>query len=194
MKKSLFVLLFAACICLAGCQPVPMAAADGAGWDDNWITIGGIIGVDTPEGIVHRENNDSLSIKGMYYATWSIGEAEPYINEDGDETDLYDAQIYLLLAGYNAAEKAEESAAEWQSMAGERYIVDQTLSVNCNGQDFTVLTYTFDSETNPFAAGASAFGVYRNYAVSVEMSCREGFDGDPLEVLTDFLEHCHYSA
>lgn len=194
MKKSLFVLLLAACACLAGCAPVPSAAADGSPWSDSWITVGGIVGVDTPDGVDHRENNDSLSIRGMYYATWSIGEPEPYINEDGGEAQLYDAQIYLLLAGYDASEKAEESTAEWQAMANERYAVDQTLSSTCSGQDFTVLTYAFDSETNPYARGASAFGVYRNYAISVELSCREGFAGDPLEILTNFLEHCHYST
>lgn len=194
MKKSLLALLLAACVCLAGCQPIPVTAADGASWSDEWVTIGGIVGVDTPAGIDYRENNDALSIRGMYYAAWSIGEAEPYTNADGDEAQLYDAQIYFLLAGYDAAEKAEANAAEWQSMARERYAVEQTLPAVCNGQDFTVLTYSFDSETNPYANGASAFGVYRNYAVSVELSCREDFAGSPLEILTDFLEHCHYST
>lgn len=194
MKRYLLPLLLAGCICLAGCTPVPTAAADGATWSDDWVTVGGVIGVDTPDGIDHQENNDSLSIRGMYYATWSIGGAEAYTNEDGDEAQLYDAQIYLLLAGYDAAEKAEDSAAEWQAMANDRYVVDQTLSTTCNGQDFTVLTCNFDSETNPYARGASAFGVYRNYAISVELSCREGFTGDLLEILTDFLDHCHYSA
>ena len=194
MKKSLLVLLLAVCVCLAGCTQVPTAAADGTAWSDDWITVGGIVGVDTPAGISPRENSDALAVNGMYYATWSIGEPEPYTNEDGDEAQLYDAQIYLLLAGYNAAEKAEESAAQWQAMANERYAVDQAQSAVCNGQEFSVLTYTFDSETNPYARGASAFGVYGNYAVSVELSCRETFNGDPLEVLTDFLEHCHYST
>ena len=194
MKRSLLALLLAGCICLAGCTPVPTATTDGADWDDDWVTIGGIVGVDTPEGIDPRENNDALSVQGMYYATWSIGGSEPYTNEDGDEAQLYDAQIYFLLAGYDAAEKAEASAVEWVSMANERYTVSQTLSQACGGQAFTVLAYTFDSDTNPYSAGASAFGVYRNYAISVELSCREGFTGDPLEILTDFLDHCHYSA
>ena len=194
MKKPLIVLLLAACACLAGCAQIPTAAADGAAWGDDWITVGGIIGVDTPAGIDPRENSDALSVNGMYYATWSIGESEPYTNEDGDEAQLYDAQIYLLLAGYNAAEKAEESAAQWQAMANDRYAVEQTQSAVCNGQEFSVLAYAFDSETNPYARGASAFGVYGNYAVSVELSCREDFSGDPLDVLTDFLEHCHYST
>ena len=193
MKKFILVLL-ALCLCLTGCgQPIPVQAADGASWSDDWVTVGGILGVDTPTGIDYRENNDTLGIRGMYYATWSIGEAELTINEDGDEAQLYDVQIYLLLAGYDAAEKAEESAVEWETIANDRYAVEQTLSATCNGQDFTLLTYTYVSETNPYARGASAFGVYRNYAINVELSCREDFTDDPQEILTDFLEHCHYN-
>lgn len=194
MRKFALVLM-ALCLCLSGCgQPIPVQAADGADWSENWVTVGNVVGVDTPEGMAPQGNNDALAANGMYYAIWSMGASEPYTNEDGDEVDLYDAQIHLLLAGYNAVEKAEENAEEWRSMANDRYVVEQTKSLTCNGQEFTVLTYTFDSKTNPYARGASAFGVYRNYAISVELSCREGFTGDPLEVLTDFLEHCHYST
>lgn len=194
MKRFIPVLL-ALCLCLTGCgQPAPVRAADGAPWSGGWITVGGILGVDTPAGIDPRENNDTLSGKGMYYAAWSIGEAEPYVNADGGEAQVYDAQICLLLAGYNGAEKAEDALAEWESIANDRYAVEQTLSATCNGQDFTLLTYIYVSETNPYDRGASAFGVYRNYAINVEVSCREGFTGDPREILTDFLEHCHYSA
>ena len=75
------------------------------------MSVGNVIGIDTPEGLTPRENNDALTANGMYYATWSIGEAEPYTNEDGDEAQLYDAQVYVLLAGYNKAEKAKSSAA-----------------------------------------------------------------------------------
>ncbi len=193
MKRLVPVLLIL-CLCLTGCgQPIPVQAADGAPWNDDWVTVGGIIGVDTPAGITHQENNDSLSIKGMYYATWSIGEAEPYVNDDGNEAQLYDAQIYLLLAGYDGAEKAEESTAEWEAIANDHYAVEQTMPVTCGGLEFTLLTYTYVSETNPYARGASAFGVYRNYAINVEVSCREGFAGSPQEILSDFLEHCHYS-
>lgn len=194
MKKfGLFLLTLA--LCLTGCgQASPLQAEDGSAWSDDWVTVGNVVGVETPEGMTARENNTALATSGMYYATWSIGEAEPYVNEDGEDAEIYDAQTYLLLAGYNAAEKAEENMAKWMSMANERYTVDGTQFVTCNGQTFTVLTYSFDSETNPYAKGASAFGVYRNYALSVELSCREGFSGDPLDVLADFLEHCHYST
>lgn len=138
-----------------------------------------------------RENSDALSAKGMYYATWSIGEAEEIFNENGDQAQVYDAQVYLLLSGFNDAVKAEETAAEWLGLAYEQYAVDAEAAETCNGQEYT---YTYTSETNPYAWGISAFGNYGNYAVSVELSCREDFDGNALDILADFLEHCHYAA
>lgn len=195
MKRRIFALLLAACICLTGCsQSVPRQAADGAAWDEAWASVGNVVGVDTPEGMTARENNDALAASGMYYATWSIGAAEPYVNEDGQEAQIYDAQICLLLAGYDAAGKAEDSAAEWLELASGRYAVEGTSAETYNGQSFTVITCAYDSETNPYAGGASAFGVYRNYAINVELSCREGFNGNVQEILADFLENCHYAV
>lgn len=196
MKKWYWMVL---CLCgllgLTGCgEAVPETAADGAAWNDGWINVGNVLGVDAPEGMTIRENSDALDAKGMYYASWSTGEAESISNEDGDGAEIYDAQVSLLLAGYRDTGKAEEAAAEWRTMAEEQYAVEETSTQVYNGQEFTVLTCTYPSETNPYARGASAFGVYGNYAISVELSCREGFDGDALEILGDFLEHCHYAA
>ena len=71
MKRHVFALLLAGCICLAGCaQSVPRQAADGAVWDERWVSVGNVIGIDTPEGLTPRENNDALTANGMYYATW----------------------------------------------------------------------------------------------------------------------------
>ena len=71
MKRHVFALLLAGCICLAGCaQPIPRQAADGAAWDEQWVSVGNVIGIDTPEGLTPRENNDALTANGMYYATW----------------------------------------------------------------------------------------------------------------------------
>lgn len=195
MKRHVFALLLAGCICLAGCaQSIPRQAADGAAWDEHWVSVGNVIGIDTPKGLTPQENNDALTANGMYYATWSIGEAEPYTNEDGDEAQLYDAQVYVLLAGYNKAEKAKSRAAEWMDMASSQYAIEETSAETYNGQEFTVINYTYESDTNPYARGASAFGVYRNYAISVELSCREKFDGSAQEILAGFLSNCHYAA
>ena len=122
-----------------------------------------------------------------------MGEAVPYTNADGDEAQLYDAQVYLLLSGSTSADLAEDALAQWQEMARQQYVVEGTDTQTHNGQGFTVITYTFDSETNPYARGASAYGVYRNYAVSVEFTCRQDFDGDAAQLLARFLDSCHYA-
>ena len=182
-------------LCLTGCgASAPETAADGTAWSEDWVTVGNVVGVETPEGLTARENSDALSAKGMYYATWSLGEAEEVLNEDGEAAQVYDAQVYLLLAGYDSTAKAEEAAAEWLDMAYEQYAVDTEAVETRNGQEYTVITYTYTSETNPYAWGVSAFGAYGNYAISVELSCREDFYGNALEILANFLDHCHYAA
>lgn len=193
LRRGILCLLCLLCLTACG-APDPETAADGTAWSSSWVTVGNVLGIETPEDMTPRENSDALSVKGIYYATWSMGEAETIVNEDGDEAQLYDAQIYLLLAGYDDTEKAEEAAAEWLGMTSEQYAVEATGKETYNGQDFTVIDCTYVSETNPYARGASAFGIYGNYAVSAELSCRERFDGNAPEILADFLEHCHYAA
>ena len=197
MKKAIGALLAGVlCLGLAGCTaaPPPEKAADGSGWEERWITVGGVVGVDTPDGMVHRENNEALAADGMYYATWSMGEGEPYTNADGDEATLYGAQVYLLLSGCRSAEEAESTLAQWKDMANRQYAVESAAEEVHNGLDFTVIAYTFDSGENPYSHGASAFGVYRNYAVSVEFTCRQGFDGGAAGLLGRFLDNCHYAV
>lgn len=196
MKKPVMLLLAALCLGLTGCAPnqPPERAADGSSWDEGWVTVGGVIGVDAPSGMDPRENNEALAANGMYYATWSMGESEPYINGDGEEAELYDAQVYLLLGKYRSAKDAENTLAQWKDMASLNYVIESTVEETHNGVDFTVITYTFESEENPYARGASAFGVYRNCAVSVELTCQENFGGDASQLLARFLDHCHYAA
>ena len=67
-------------------------------------------------------------------------------------------------------------------MAELQHVVDETTEESHNDQDFTVITYSFHSEANPYARKASAFGVYRNYAVSMELACRENCDGDAAQL------------
>ena len=196
MKRAAVCLLIATlCLGLAGCGalPTPEKAADGAAWSEEWVTVGSVVGVDTPDGMTFRENNEALAANGMHYATWSIGEGKPYTNADGEEATLYDAQVYLLLGGYKSGEEAQDTMAQWQEMAQAQYTVGETAEAVHNGQKFSLITYTFDGETNPYARGASAFGVYRNYAISVEFTCREGFDGGAEKLLAQFLDNCHYA-
>ena len=194
-KAAVFLLIGAFCLGLAGCSgpKPPEQAADGTAWDESWVTVGSVIGVDTPAGMDPRENNDALAVNGMYYATWSIGEGEPYTNADGEEATLYDAQVFLLLGGYKSAEEAEDTLTQWMEMAGSQYEVGETAEETHNGQNFTIITYSFNSEANPYARGASAFVTYRNYALSVELTCRQDFEGDAARLLAQFLDACHYA-
>lgn len=137
MKKRL-VLCLCTMLVLSGCGKAALPkAVDGTAWGEDWVTLGNVVGVDTPEGLTAQENSDALSAKGMCYATWSIGQAEPHINEDGEDAQLYDAQVYLLTAGYDSTQKAAEAAEEWLAMANERYAVEETKTEAYNGQEFS---------------------------------------------------------
>ena len=196
MKRIAIALIFSVlCLCLSGCGTVllPEKAADGLDWDKSWVTVGSVIGVDTPDGMEPRENNEALEAQGMSYATWSIGEGVSFTNADGEDAQLYDAQVFLLLSGSKSVELAEDTLAQWQEMARQQYVIEGTVTETHNGQEFTVITYSFDSDTNPYARGASAYGVYRNYAVSVEFVCQPYFDGDAAQLLARFLDNCHYA-
>lgn len=184
------------CLALAGCAaaPAPEKAADGTDWSEDWVTVGGVLGVDTPEGMEPQENNEALAANGMYYATWSMGEGAPCVNEDGDEAQVYDVQVYLLLSSAKSGQEAENTLAQWRELAKDRYAIEETYTQVRGGQEFTVITYTFDSDANPYARGASAFGLYRSCAINVELACRGEFDGDAAQLLTGFLDNCHYAA
>ena len=57
-----------------------------------------------------------------------------------------------------------------------------------------MVTYTFANKENPYARGVSAFGVYENCAVCVELTCQDGYDEDLQEMLIDFLQECSYGS
>lgn len=192
MKKKLVVFMLSiALLCAAGCA-APSEAVDGTPWSADWITLGHVLGVEKPgHGLTLQ---DDKAAKKMYYASWSIGEAQLYTTSDGYETEVYDAQLVFLVADLKTAASAQSSVDEWLDMAGNTYAVTDATQKIYNGQEFTVLTYTFASEDSPFAYGASAFTAYGAYAISVEFSCQDTFEGNAGEILADVLEHCHYAA
>lgn len=191
MKKLLALLLPALFLfSLSGCYQSPAAAVDGTPWAEDWELIGTVMGVEAPEnGLTLMDNNGALAAMDMFYATWTIGEATAITNEDDEEAQVFDAQLYLLADGNQAPEEAQETIESWIS----RYNVQEMLSATCNSQPFTLVRYTFDSETNPYARGLSAFGVYETYAIAAELVCQDAFDGDLYQILTEFLEGCHYA-
>lgn len=194
--KRFIVCLLTLCLLLSGCaRSAPDKAADGTAWDENWTTLGGVLGVEEPgHELTLQDNKDALSVTDMYLASWTIGEGAPYVNEDGDEVVLYPARLDVLVYGRKDADAAQQAVADWTARQAETYDVTASQKQTCNGQNYTVSAYTCKSETNPYSRGVSAFGVYKDYAVSAELNCLDSFTGDEAAILTDFLDGCHYAA
>lgn len=197
MKKRSILLAAAALglALLAGCSAPPAQAADGTAWSEDWATLGSVLGAEAPEnGLVLQDNNTALAAADMYYAFWTAGEPAAYINEDGDEVQLYAARLDLLVCGCKSADEARKTLAEWQARQQEPYTVGAARTECYNGQEYTVAAHTCDSDTNPYSRGVSAFAVVGSYAVSAELNCQAEFAGDEQALLAEFLEHCHYNA
>jgi len=194
--KRFTVCLLALCLTLSGCsKPAPAKAADGADWDENWTSLGGVLGVEEPgNDLVLRDNNEALSVTDMYLASWTIGEGSPYTNEDGDEVVLYPARLDVLVYGRKDESAARQAVEDWTARQGDTYHITAAENQTRNGQDYTVSAYTCKSDTNPYSRGVSAFGVYGSYAVSAELNCQDSFTGDEAVILQDFLDGCHYAA
>lgn len=179
--------------CLTACGArMPTAAVDGTPWSENWITLGQTLGVEEPgHDLTLRDNK---AARNMYYNAWSIGEARPYTDSSGEETDVYDAQLVLLLMDAGTAEEAQMNVDEWLNLAADNYTITDTAQKTFNGQEFSVVTYTFPSETSAYAHGVSAFTTFDHWAISAEFACQDAFEKDALEIISDFLDHCHYAA
>nr|WP_302666651.1 hypothetical protein [uncultured Agathobaculum sp.] len=193
--KYAAALLMTGLLMLSGCGQYPEQAADGTPWDPNWTMLGSVLGAEEPEnGFSLLDNYSVLTGEDIYYATWAAGEPTDYTNEDGEDVQVYDAQIYLLAAGYADEAQAQQNQEEWIARQQETYTVTDSWSETRNGQEYTLLAYECSSETNPYHRGVSAFTVYGTYAVSAELACRESFTGQEREILLQFLDGCHYSS
>ena len=146
----------------------------------------------TNESLVLCDYKEALAGDGLYYATWRIGDAKPYENSDGDTVDLYDAQLYLLLGEFTSTEKAQENRDAWLDRGKVSYGISDEKSIDCNGQTYLMITYTFQNENNPYARGVSAFAVHDKLAVCAELTCQKDFTEDLETILSDFLENCTY--
>ena len=193
--KYAAALLMTGLLMLSGCGQYPEQAADGTPWDPNWTMLGSVLGAEEPgNGFSLLDNYSVLTGEDIYYATWAAGEPTDYTNEDGEDVQVYDAQIYLLAAGYADEAQARQNQEEWIARQQKTYTVTDSWSETRNGQEYTLLAYECSSETNPYHRGVSAFTVYGTYAGSAEPACRESFTGQEREILLQFLDGCHYSS
>ena len=173
----------------------PSAAADGAAWDKNWEMMAKVVGIEAPgDGLTLLTNNSVLAGEDTYYASWTVGEPSPYTNAEGDEVDLYPAQLYVLLYGCADQAAAESACADFLAREQETYTVQDQRTEEHNAQRYTVLDYTGGSAGNPYGRGSSAFAVRGNYVLVAELLAQDSFDGDVSRMLSAFLDGVHYSA
>lgn len=202
-RKMWFILfgLVIACACgfalmVSRWQPkLPERAADGAAWDESWVTLGSALGAEEPgNGFTLEDNNSILTADDTFLARWSGGGTVPYADEDGEESELPEAQLYLLLQGCRDAENAEIAIREWTEREENTYDVRETRTETHGDQDYSILIYDVTSEDNPYARGATAFARRGNYALTAELTCAEGYGGDAAAILGEFLDGFHYNA
>lgn len=195
-KISEFMAVLLLLLTLTGCGgQYPEQAADGAAWDRSWTILGTVLGVEEPQnGLTLLENPVVLTGDDTHYATWTLGEPNSYVNEDGHDTDLYPVQLYLLAYGCADEENAQKVVDEWMEREQGTYEVMETVQETCNGQTYTLLMYNTKSEKNPYSRGVAAFTVCGKYAVSAEVSCTDTCDEDERSLLIQFLNGCHYNA
>ncbi|MGN1141953.1 MAG: hypothetical protein ACI4TF_12190 [Oliverpabstia sp.] len=158
------------------------------------IHIGRNIRIDEPENLTLLDNKDALAADGLYYATWVCGNSSPYENSDGENVELYDAQLYFLTSETPNKDTAEKDCATWLSTAKETYDIYSEKTITCNDQTYTLIEYNCINDTNPYDHGISVFGTFDVNAVCIEFTCLENYDMELEPILTEFLNGCHYET
>lgn len=194
MKKGLIFLLCFAALFTGGCSMLPQLSSSEPHLEDGKLLVGTRMRVELPEELTLRENLETLAADGLYYNTWTDGEAVPYENADGDTVDLYDAQLYLLVCESETEDAAEKNYEKWLASAKENSSVLSQEEILCGEQSYTFLSYSFDGDDSPYARGVSAFAACGKDAVCAEFTCVEDYEKDLKAILTDFLSGCHYDT
>lgn len=190
MKKMRFLPILLSVLLLAGCS---VNLSEKPSQSEGPVKIGRYITAEAPSHLTLSENNDALAADGLYYATWTDGEATPYENNDGETVDLYDAQLYFLASEAATEEAAVKDCAAWLAAAKENYNVHSEEEKTYGEQTYTVISYDCLSDTSPYAKGMSAFATVDNIGVCIEFTCLKDYTKELEPILTEFIKGCHYS-
>lgn len=189
MKRRIGILLLIFLL-LTACAKEPAVDAHPE-WNAYPIRFGEVLAAETVEGFELNESNDVMSIAGLWYATWTTGEAEQIENAQGKQATVYDAQIYLLLKEGQTEKGAENDVADWIERESSAYETSESAAA-VNGHEYRILHLSKSGEDNPYRHGTAAFLLVGANAVTVEVLAKEGYSGDTEAILLDFLEHLHF--
>lgn len=191
MRIRIISLFLIAALILSGCgSREPQRPAD---WEDSWTMVSPLLAIEPIAGFSLNEANDTLSVSGIYYATWVTGEERSHTNEDGESATVYDAQIYVLVQEFRNSERAEKEASQWVGRAKQSYETAPADTLEQGGQWYTLLPLVSGSATNPYGHGMAAYAVRGEFAVWVELLCTPDYETDPRQVMEQFLAGFHYS-
>lgn len=183
------MIILALALLLAGCG---QQADKHPEWDENWTRFEELLAVETPVGWILAEYNPTLSMGGIWYATWANGAERMITNAEGEEAAVYDAQIFLVLKECGSEAEAKANVDDWIRREAQSYETGDSSEIEVAGQSFSCRRLLSSLSDNPYSFGASAFAARGELAVSAEILCAEGFDGDPQSILERFLSGVHY--
>lgn len=190
MRKRLFCLLLSIVLILPGCGGTREKPAD---WKADWTVVCPVLAAEPFEGFTLHEINDALYLNGIYYATWVTGDPRPHTNENGEEAQVFDGQIYVIVQEYRSSHSAGSGLAQWITREKQTYETGSESTVTCAGQEYTLLPLLRGKETNPYTHGAAAFGLRGEWAVCVEVLGADGYEADTEQILEAFLTGFHFS-
>ena len=189
MKGKVFTLILVLSLLMAGCG----SHEPQTNWEENWTVIAPFLAAEPMEGFAFGESDDILGISGVYYAAWTNGEERSFTNAEGEDTVIFDAQIYVVALECRTEEEAQQNIAAWKAREKQNYQVSEELGITINNRNYTMLTMTSGNEGNPYGFGAAAFTVSGTNAICVELVCSDSFAGNPQVALEAFLNGLHFS-
>lgn len=197
--KKLKYLFLALCISFVftGCSYLPSISEESENtWENSgYVTVGNTLTIqNTNDRLNLISNMDALSADGLYYASWAAGSPEAIQNSDGDTIHAYDAQLYLLLGEFPDSQSAKDAMDQWLAAGKANYEVLSEEEIICSGQSYSLITYNCTHDGNPYDCGISAFGMYHNSAVCIELTGRENDREDLKNILNEFLNNCNYNG
>lgn len=192
MKFRIVMLLVIFALLLSGCGA--SEAALPAHWEEGWTVVAPYLAAEDMEGFDFGESADTLGISGVYYATWTAGEKRDYTNAEGEQTVIFDAQIYVITQEFRSEADAETNLNQWLAREKQSFTCGDAYTLICNGQEFTILPLLSGSEDNPYGSGCAAFALRGSNAICVELVRTDYFSGDIQATLEAFLNCLHYES
>ena len=188
---SAALLFFSIVLSVTGCGP-SAPEREGANSDGS-VSMGKKLIAEGPaDGFRFYEKSDALAADGTFYSTFVTGDAQPYVNEEGKDAELFESQIYLLSYEGISGEDAQKKAAAWLAAAKELYQVTDTKDMQVGDTSYTVVSYLTKSENSPYSGGCAAFASKDSCAVYADLVFTDSWGGSAEESLLSQLEKIRF--